>query len=160
MADAAGRSHNEPFEAAHAPPSQGALIGCLAPRRSTCQICSPPYVSIDVASKAFKIRFFSQHDFITTGRKFQVYTQVVQAILWHGGESRVYFPAQVAYMDSLHDAIRQILQVESLYPAFTSSVNPTWSSLVSWISWSFLVLVLSLGIFSLGAPLLKFHPIP
>ena len=69
------------------------------------------------ASAAFRtLSPFFRHPLIHPKKKFQIYSQIVQAILLHGAESQVYSPAQVTKINSLHyKALRQILQVKSLF---------------------------------------------
>jgi hypothetical protein len=77
------------------------------------------------ASTAFHaLSPFFRHPLIHPKKKFQIYSQIVQAILLHGAESQVYSPAQVTKINSLHyKALRQILQVKS--PFYHRVLSPS-----------------------------------
>jgi hypothetical protein len=77
------------------------------------------------ASTAFHaLSPFFRHPLIHPKKKFQIYSQIVQAILLHGAESQVYSPAQVSKINSLHyKALRQILQVKS--PFYHRVLSPS-----------------------------------
>ena len=69
------------------------------------------------ASSAFHcLRPAFSHPLISTKRKFQIYSQIVLAILLYGSESQVYTPAQISKLNALHfKALRAILRVNSSY---------------------------------------------